>query len=92
MKPELVGVRELKARLSAYLRAVAGGQTILVGDRSKRPIAQLAPLRRSKEATYLEQLDRDGLVRRGRGRLGQKTPAKKRTKRSVAAMVSEDRR
>lgn len=37
-----VGVRELKARLSHYLRDAAGGETILVTDRG-RVVAQLQP-------------------------------------------------
>lgn len=37
-----VGVREMKNRLSAYLRLVAEGETVLVTDRG-RVVAQLAP-------------------------------------------------
>lgn len=36
------GVREIKNRLSEYLRIVAGGETVLVTDRG-RVVAQLAP-------------------------------------------------
>jgi antitoxin (DNA-binding transcriptional repressor) of toxin-antitoxin stability system len=35
-----IGVRELKARLSAYLREVAGGEVVLVTDRG-RVVAEL---------------------------------------------------
>ena len=38
-----VRVAELKARLSEYLRAVRGGQTIAVLDRDT-PIAQIVPI------------------------------------------------
>jgi len=37
-----VGVRQLKNRLSAYLRQVRRGATILVTDRGK-PVARIAP-------------------------------------------------
>lgn len=37
-----VGIRELKSRLSEYLRLVAGGELVLVTDRG-RPIAELRP-------------------------------------------------
>ena len=39
-----VRIAELKARLSEYLRAVRGGETIAVLDRDT-PIAQLVPVR-----------------------------------------------
>jgi prevent-host-death family protein len=39
-----VRIAELKARLSEYLRAVRGGETIAVLDRDT-PIAQLVPIR-----------------------------------------------
>jgi prevent-host-death family protein len=38
-----VGVAQLKARLSEYLRAVRGGETIAVLDRAT-PIARLTPV------------------------------------------------
>lgn len=37
-----VGVRDLKARLSEYLRAVKGGATIVVTEHG-RPVARLVP-------------------------------------------------
>ena len=37
-----VGIRELKAKLSTYLRRAAAGETITVTDRG-RPVAVLAP-------------------------------------------------
>lgn len=39
-----VGIAELKARLSAYLRAVRRGETIDVLDR-ETPIARIVPIR-----------------------------------------------
>ncbi len=38
-----VGIRELKAHLSAYLAQVADGATIVVTDRGK-PVATLSPV------------------------------------------------
>jgi prevent-host-death family protein len=38
-----VGVRELKARLSAYLAAVESGREVIVTDRG-RPVARLSPI------------------------------------------------
>jgi prevent-host-death family protein len=41
-KPAIVGVAELKARLSEYLRAVRRGGDVTIHDRSE-PIARLVP-------------------------------------------------
>ena len=45
-----VGIAELKAHLSDYLRAVRGGQTIAVLDQ-ETPVAQIVPIR--ERATLL---------------------------------------
>jgi prevent-host-death family protein len=47
-----LGVAELKSRLSEYLRAVRGGETISVLDR-ETPVAQIVPIR-EKNAGALE--------------------------------------
>lgn len=38
-----VGVRDLKARLSEYLRRVSQGQTVIITDRG-RPVGRLLPV------------------------------------------------
>jgi len=45
MTMKQVRIADLKARLSEYLRAVRGGETIAVLDRNT-PVAQLVPIRR----------------------------------------------
>ena len=42
MNEQSVGVRELKAQLSEYLRRVKAGETILITERG-RPIGRLSP-------------------------------------------------
>jgi len=44
MTMKQVRIAELKARLSEYLRAVRGGETIAILDRDT-PVAQLVPIR-----------------------------------------------
>jgi prevent-host-death family protein len=67
------GVRELKNRLSQFLKAVQGGETILVTDRGE-VVAQLAPPPRfvsregETEDAALERLVQAGRLRRGSGR------------------------
>lgn len=45
-----VGVKQLKARLSEYLRLVRAGETVLVTDRDE-VIAELRPARRERPAS-----------------------------------------
>jgi len=91
-----VGVRELRAHLSRYLKRVAAGEEILVTDRGK-PLARIAPAdRRSK----LEELIAAGIVEAAP--TGIVEPAPKRTgwrpeeritvTGSVSELVNEQRR
>ncbi len=45
MTMQTVGIKQLKARLSEYLRAVRAGETLLVTDRDE-VVAELRPARR----------------------------------------------
>jgi len=63
-----VGVKRLKARLSEYLRAVKGGETVLVTDRDE-VVAELRPARRQAPlphdlAGVLESLAQAGEITR----------------------------
>ena len=64
-----VGSRELKNRLGRYLSLVGKGETIIVTDRGK-PVARLIPPGAEQEnlpsvEDVLEQLEREGHLRRG---------------------------
>jgi prevent-host-death family protein len=52
----VVGVRELRAHLSAYLRRVVRGESVTVSDRRRKPIARLVPLQRGPDDEWLQQL------------------------------------
>ena len=86
-----VGVRELKARLSAWLRAVEGGAAFVVTDRG-RPVAELRPVgpgaKGGEEA--LRDMEALGEVTRRRRRLRTLAPAKVRGC-PVADTLLEDR-
>lgn len=62
---QAIGIKALKDRLSAYIRAVAAGETVLVTDRG-RVVAELVPPRVPRDASAAEQrmgeLIREGLV------------------------------
>jgi prevent-host-death family protein len=65
--PPTVGVRELRAHLSTYLRAVAAGKSVTIGDRRRRPIARLVPIEHDATEDHLNQLAARGLLRRAKG-------------------------
>jgi antitoxin (DNA-binding transcriptional repressor) of toxin-antitoxin stability system len=62
-----VGVKQLKARLSEYVRLVRAGETLLVTDRDE-VVAEMRPARRPAPAASpeeaLELLEEKGEVRR----------------------------
>ena len=89
----VVGVRELRTHLSAYLRAVVRGETVLIGDRRRQPIARLVPVVRSPEEEHLARLAERGVIELGVGKPGRKPPVKPRKPGLLAsAVVIEDRR
>jgi prevent-host-death family protein len=88
-----VGVRDLRARLSAYLRSVSNGATITIRDRRRRPVARLVPVTKSPESELLDRLAEQGVLRRGVGKPGKGQAVKsRRTRRLVSDIVVEDRR
>ncbi len=60
-------ISSAKNQLSALIDLVRKGETVIITDR-ERPVAQLAPLPRNFEgnASRLAELERSGLLRRGR--------------------------
>jgi prevent-host-death family protein len=87
-----IGVRELRARLSAYLRAVSRGATVTIGDRRRRPIARLVPVVRGADSAALDRLAASGVLRRGGGKPGRsrRVPSR-RPERLVSDIVIADR-
>ena len=66
---EQVTISELKNRLSAYIKKVRAGQTIVVLDRDQ-PVARLEAVGDSASADErLARLERQGILRRGSGQL-----------------------
>ena len=88
-----VGVRDLRARLSAYLRSVSNGASITIRDRRRRPVARLVPVARSPASELLDRLADQGMLRRGVGKPGQSPRVKSRRRRRLLSdVVIEDRR
>ncbi|MBI4819518.1 MAG: hypothetical protein HY791_24815 [Deltaproteobacteria bacterium] len=88
-----VGTKELKNRLSHYLRLVANGDFIQVTDRGKI-VAELRPVYAdpSSEAEALRDLEAEGLMVIGTGAHEDFSPLRMRKRNAGSAAVIEDRR
>ncbi len=85
-----VGIRELKAQLSAYLRQVKGGATVIVTERGA-PIGRIVPISQSTE-DQLEALSEAGLIAWNGQKLQPLAPvAQAKGDRTVADLLLEDR-
>jgi prevent-host-death family protein len=90
-----VGTKELKNRLSEYLRLVRRGQRVVVTDRGD-PVAEIRPFERDEVdadlGTWLARLAARGVLRRGApGRPARFEPVKLRGG-SLADTIAADRR
>jgi len=86
-----VGVRELKNRLSHFLKSVADGERVTVTDRG-RPVAVIIPPQESNEVERAMGMVREGLAHWGGGTpRGSRRPVKIRGK-SVSQTVLDERR
>jgi prevent-host-death family protein len=85
-----VGTRELKSKLSEYLRRVKDGETIIVTERGKT-IGQIVPVRPTLEKR-LKGLVQSGLVEWNGQKYQPKTPAaRNRGSKQLSDLVIEDR-
>jgi prevent-host-death family protein len=83
-----VGVRELRADLSRWIKRVQAGEDVLVTDRGK-PVARLVPANgRSK----LEELIAAGLARQPRRKTRRPLPPLIKASGSVSELLGDDRR
>ena len=86
-----VGVRELKNRLSRYLKQVQGGEEIVVTERG-RSVARIVPINTSSLKRSLEPMLREGAVRWSGGKPRGASLRPVIRGRTLADMVMEDRR
>jgi prevent-host-death family protein len=85
-----VGIRELKAQLSAYLRHVKGGATVIVTERGK-PIGRIVPISQPTQEK-LEALSQAGLIAWSGQRLQSLAPVTQaKGDRTVADLLMENR-
>jgi prevent-host-death family protein len=90
MTTSKVGMRELKAKLSEYLRRVKRGETILVTERGKT-IGQIVPIKPTLEEKLQSVVDAGLAEWNGKKVKPGKPVAVNRGKKQVSDLVTEDR-
>ncbi len=86
----VVNIRELKARLSYYLRLTKNGQVVEIRERG-RPIGRIIPTVAPLE-DRIEVMVRSGLVEWNRKRLPTRPPVvRAKGQKTVADLLIEDR-
>lgn len=88
-----VGTKELKNRLSHYLRRVRSGEVLRVTDRGEEvaEIRAVPPQRSGNDDAVLAELEAEGLVTVGRGRFAPARPVSLRGSTSAGRAILEDR-
>jgi prevent-host-death family protein len=86
-----IGVRELKAHLSACLKRVQSGERLTVTDRG-RAIATIAPAEATPSLDWVHGMVADGLARWGGGKPSGLSVRIKSRGKPASRMVIEDRR
>jgi prevent-host-death family protein len=90
MKPTTVSIRELKAKLSHYLRLAKAGETVVVTDRGV-PIGRIVPDGMAVE-DRVQAIASSGLLAWNQRRLTRRAPAARvRGDKTVAQLLVEDR-
>ena len=90
---KIAAVAKLKAQLSQYLARVKAGEEILVTERNV-PVARIVPVERGAGDARMSELERQGLVRLGSGKLPRnfwKLPRGRDAKAGVRRAVAEER-
>jgi prevent-host-death family protein len=86
----MVGIRELKTRLSTYMQQVKAGATVVITERGK-PIGRIVPLSPSVE-DRVQKLVQAGLLAWSGRKLAPLTPVvQTQGRRTVADLLLEDR-
>jgi len=90
MKQTTVNIRELKSRLSHYLRLAKAGESVEIMERGT-PIGRIIPTALAVQ-DRIEAMARSGLLLWNKRKLKHRVPvARVRGKRTVAELLIEDR-
>ncbi len=87
-----VGIRELKANLSAYLRRVKAGESLIITERG-RPVGRIVPVREAEalEARIQALIERGVLLGDGRPLPERGPVAVNRGPKNLSEIIVEDR-
>lgn len=85
-----IGVRELKARLSEYLRQVKSGRTIIITERGQ-PVGRIVPAAQSRDEKIQALIDAGLIAWSGKKWNPPKPIARVRGKTTIADLVIENR-
>ena len=90
MAQSLVSIRELKSRLSHYLRLTRKGESVVITDRGV-PIGRIVPMGQDLGQRVAAMCEAGQAQWSGRKLAPRKPVAKVRGKGSVAQLIAEDR-
>ena len=85
-----VGVRELKTRLSEYLRQVKAGRTIVITERGQ-PVGRIVPATQSRDEKIQAMIAAGLIAWSGKKLKPTKPVARTRGKKTVSDLVIENR-
>jgi prevent-host-death family protein len=83
------GIRELKTRLSAYIRIIESGSTVVITERGK-PVGKITTIQPSIDAR-IQELTESGLVRWNGRKFAPQRPLIKPRQGKIGDLVLEDR-
>ncbi len=90
MRQATVGIRELKARLSSYVRDVKAGASLVITEHGK-PVGQLMPIGTSVDARLRRLAEADIVAWSGRKFQPKAPKAALRGHKTIAELLLEDR-
>jgi prevent-host-death family protein len=90
MKETVVGTRELKNRLSEYLRRVKAGETIIITERGK-PVGQILPIDADLSGRLKKLVEAGVLEWNGQPVPQYQPKAVNRSQQLLSDLVAEDR-
>ncbi len=85
-----VGIRDLKAQLSHYVRQVKSGETVIITEYGK-PVGRIVPMEVSLDEKVQEMIKSGFIVWNGEKLKPTKPVAINKGEKTVAEMVLEDR-
>ncbi len=90
MPETMVGVRELEAGLSDYLRQVKSGATVVITEHG-RPVGQIVPVKASLEERQEQLIDANLVAWSGRRLSASVAKVPLQGRKTVADLLLEDR-